>query len=408
MEELRILGGKDRFQILAAVARFIHVPFGLDTRHTADLERLSFAIFRISQALAEGEGNIGNQVESKLLDYRQAARRGTDWLLGLMQDDGTLGPVQDRLYYYRVPWALGLMGEMGAASRKLDWIHRHMFSSDGAFVGQSPLGVFEQRYASYPLACLIVSAALLDRYDIVYPGTQHLLSWQDRETGGFYNNRRDRSAAGEQELFPTCQAGMTLLLVGQLQAARKAGLWVKRLWEIQPDVEHRLYSVYSREQSLVVDFPVDQSALYVTRKDDPWQYHFNGGIAAAFLSKLYMASGDSDWLELARQYQEFSMTTDPCQFQSMQVCKSGWGSGLLYMATRQQSYRDWTIRLGDWFLDQQRDDGHWENTHYWTPQPTVADNIEITAECVMHVAHIIEYLSVGERKEVGFAIPQPK
>jgi hypothetical protein len=269
-----------------------------------------------------------------------------------------------------------------------------MLSSEGAFEGVSPQRIFDSRYGSYPLACLIVGAHLLRRFDIVYPGTQHLLTWQDPESGGFYNNRQDMTATGEQELFPTCQGGMTLLLVGQVEAVRKAGGWVKRLWELQPDVEQRLYHVYSPAKGVVMDYTLDQEALYVTKKDEPWQHHFNGGIGAAFLTKLFMATGEKEWLDLARRYQHFSMTTDECQFMSMQTCKSGWGSGLLYVVTREEGYRDWTVRMGDWFLEHQFEDGHWENTRFWTPSPTVADTIEITAEFVMHVANIVAYLSV--------------
>lgn len=333
-------------------------------------------------------------IEKKLAAYRQGSRKGTDWLLNAMNPDGSIGPVEEWLYYYRVPWAFAMMGEITAASRVLDWIYRHMFSPEGAFEGVSPMDAVGGRQESYPLSCLIVGATLMQRFDIIHPGTQHLITWQDPETGGLYNNRQDMTATGEQELFPTCQAGMTFLLAGQVEAARKAGEWVKRLWDLQPDVEHKLYTIYSRAKGLVVDYALDQEAVYVVGKDEPWQNHFNGGIAAAFLSELYMATGEEKWLGLARKYQEFSMTTDECQFQSMQLCKSCWGSGLLYVITREECYRDWTVRLGDWFLDHQFEDGHWENTKFWTPNPTAADNIEITVEFVMHVANIIAYLSV--------------
>ena len=103
-----------------------------------------------------------------------------------------------------------------------------------------------------------------------------------------------------------------------------------------------------------------------------WWVNFGAGIAAAFLTQLYMASGEKRWLDLAQAYQAFSMTSDACQFQSMQVCKSGWGAGLLYVVTREARYRDWTVRLGDWFLEHQFQDGHWENTKYWVPNPTAA------------------------------------
>jgi squalene cyclase len=86
--------------------------------------------------------------------------------------------------------------------------------------------------------------------------------------------------------------------------------------------------------------------------------------------------------------------TDKMSRQSMQVCKSGWGAGLLYLVTRETRYFDWTKRLGDWFVQHQYQDGHWENTKFWTPNPSLADNIEVTAEFVMHMANIIGYLSV--------------
>jgi hypothetical protein len=336
----------------------------------------------------------GHGLESKLAAYRQTCRKGTDWLLGFINPDGSIGPARNRLYYYRVPWTFAMMGEVTAASRTLDWIGREMFSPEGAFEGVSPQGVFEQRYGSYPLACLIVGATLLERFDISLRGARHLLTWQDPESGGFYNNRRDEPRVSEQEVFPAAQGGMSFLMVGQIDAAIKAGEWLRRLWELQPDVEHKLYHVYSPAKGLVTDYPPDQETLYVTKKDQPWQHHFNGGIAAAFLTKLYMATSETAWLDLARAYEEFSMTTDECQFQSMQTCKSGWGSGLLYLVTRQPRYRDWTVRLGDWFVDLQREDGRWENTKVFNPNPTLADNIEVTAEFVMHVANIIAYLSV--------------
>ena len=98
--------------------------------------------------------------------YRQTCRRGTDWLLNLINQDGSIGPVEERLYYYRVPWTFVLMGEISEASRVLDWISNHMFTEGGAFEGVSPQGIFFERYGSYPLACLIVGATMLQRFGV--------------------------------------------------------------------------------------------------------------------------------------------------------------------------------------------------------------------------------------------------
>ena len=338
---------------------------------------------------------MGYDIETVITHCRQAARRGTDWLLGLMRPDGAIGPAEERLFYYRVPWAFALMGEMTAASRNLDWIRRHMFTAEGAFEGISPQGGFEERYGSYPLACLLVGASMLQRFDIVYPGTRRLLQWQDPNSGGLWHVWTERTPQGEQEIFPTAQGGMTFLLTGQIEAARQAGQWFKRLRELQPDWEHKLYAVWTPAGGLVTQVPAGQVEMYITRKDAPWQHHFNGGIAAAFLAELFLATGEQEWLDLARDYQAFSMTSDECMFQSMQTCKSGWGAGLLWIATREPAYREWAARMGEWFCAHQFPDGHWENTKYWTPHPTTSINVEVTAEFVMHLANLIAYLSVG-------------
>ena len=241
--------------------------------------------------------------------------------------------------------------QITAAGRILDWIHKNMFNPQGAFEGVSPQGVFQQRYGSYPLACLLVGAALMQRFDLVYPGTHHLLTWQDPESGGFYSSRTNTGPTGEQELFPAAQGGMSFLLVGQLEAALKAGEFLARMWELQPAVGEKLYHVYSPSKGLVTDYPAAEEAEYLTRKDAPWQHHFNGGIAAALLAGLFLATGEEHWLQSAHNYQAFSMTTDACQFRSMQTCKSGWGAGLLWVATGTPVYRDWTYRMGHWFVE---------------------------------------------------------
>lgn len=332
-------------------------------------------------------------IEKRLDRFRKAAYKGRDWLLQFANPDGSIGPVQERLFYYRLPWTLALVGEIGTAHLLLGWIRDHMISAAGEFAGISPQGIFAERYGSYPLACLLMGTSMLQRYDLVYPCLPALERWQDPETGGFRNGRSELETDTRQEIFPTAQGGMACLQVGNLQAAMRAGSWLERLWKAQPDPEHRLFHVYSTVEGLINAGPEEEEALYITRKDDPWQHHFNGGIAAAFLTQFHMATKHVKWLDLAKSYQAFSMTTAECQFESKQVCKSGWGAGLLYVATGDPAYARWTVRLGDWFVDEQLEDGHWENTPYWNPQPTVADNIEITAEFVMHLANLISYLS---------------
>ena len=329
----------------------------------------------------------------KIISYKNSCDKATSWLLNFINSDGSIGPVNERLYYYRVPWCLALMGEHTVAQNKLNWITDYMFTSDGEFEGISPRGIFDTRYGSYPLSCLLIGANLLQNYEIVYPGTTKLLNWQNNVTGGFFNKLDVTSQDAEEELFPTCQAGITLLNLGKINYAIQVGNWLNNLWDIQPDIEHQLYHVSNSKIGLITNFSQDDQPLYSTKKDEPWQHHFNGGIAAAFLVHLYSATGNKSWIKLARSFQKFSMTTDICQFQSMQACKSSWGSSLLFMSTKEKKYFDWCIRFGDWYLENQHNDGHWENTKHWNPKPTLGDNIEITAEFIIHLSNIMKYIS---------------
>ena len=81
------------------------------------------------------------------------------------------------------------------------------------------------------------------------------------------------------------------------------------------------------------------------------------------------------------------------QFEVRQVCKSAWGSGLITLATGDDSYLPWLIRMGDWFTEIQEADGRWSNSAYIEPDPPLAHQIEATAEFVVHLDTLIAALS---------------
>ena len=141
----------------------------------------------------------------------------------------------------------------------------------------------------------------------------------------------------------------------------------------------------------------------VTRKRSAWQWHFDGGIAAAFLTKLYLATGEPRWLALAEEFQAFSMTSGPEMFHSWQTCKSGWGAGMLYLATGERKYLEWTLLMGDWFLARQHDGGEWKadfvadppGCPYTEEQRNEQWTIHGVAEHAMHMANIVANISAG-------------
>src|SRR5687768_8907197 len=96
--------------------------------------------------------------------YRRANQRGTDWLLQQVNDDGSIGPVDQDFTYYRLPWTFTITGHTDAALRLCDWVRQHQFS-DGDFVGVSPRQIEANAYQN---ATFIYGAQMLRQYDLSY------------------------------------------------------------------------------------------------------------------------------------------------------------------------------------------------------------------------------------------------
>lgn len=330
-------------------------------------------------------------LREKLATYDAARRRGADFLLAHANADGSIGPVEKGTYYYRMPWALALAGETAAASRLLGWIEQRMLTPEGEVAGAASHDRGMSRGANtYAETCLAYGAHLLGRFDVARRAMDFALRYQDPETGGAWWDRSRTGPDDPQIVFTTAQLGMSAVLTGHLEAARLVGRFFERLWAAQPELPDRLYTIWARSGGLATRVPEGaERRHYVNEAQDERQFHYNGGIAAAFLTRLYLATGDARWLELARGYQRFSMESTERQFNVKQVCKSAWGGGLLAIATGEARYLAWAARLGDWFVAGQHGDGRWQNTDYVDPTHPLENNLAITAEFVVHLDTVI-------------------
>jgi hypothetical protein len=195
---------------------------------------------------------------------------------------------------------------------------------------------------------------------------------------------------------------MSAVMRGDLPSAIRVGEWLERLWQAQPALPDRLYTIWTRGGGLATDVPDGEDPRqYVNEAGAVRQYHYNGGIAAACLTHLSLATGDGRWLDLARGFQRFSMESTEGQFQTKQVCKSAWGAGLLSLATGDPGYTPWLHRMGDWFAAEQEADGRWSNTPYLDPDPPLAHQIEATAEFCVHLDTLIGALAAVAAREAA-------
>ncbi len=343
---------------------------------------------------------------SKVADVRaraeDARRRGVEFLLEHIGSDGSVADATGgRVTWYRFPWALEVSGETAAAAAVLGWIERAGLGTDGQFHGGMTWDSGANRTTNtYPETILAYGAWLMRRFDIARKAMDFATRFHDPGTGGIFMTRERTSPGDPQLLFPTAQFGMSAVMTGRLDTARATGEWFTRLWDAQPELPERLYTIWTSDSPLTeLREGIDRRHI-VQEAHQPLQLFYNGGISASFLTQLYMATGEGRWLDYARRYQQFSIDSCPEQFDTKQVCKSAWGSGLLYLATGDAAYVPWIARMGAWFADEQESDGGWSNTIAIESDPPLRHRLEITAEFVVHLDTVIAALETARAVEM--------
>jgi len=322
-----------------------------------------------------------------------SAANGVAWLTGRIGSNGD--PATQHCHYYRIPWALALSGRRREASAVFSWVEREALQDNGDLRPEAR-GGFTSRWASYPVAILASGAWHLERYDTAQRLAGRLGSaYQDAETGGAYASHPDHRSDGRQDLFPTAQLGMTGLTTGHLDLAHGAYRWLESLYESQPDVPRRLYTA-TQGARLITDTGDDAELAWqvVTDFTKPRQAFYNPGIAAAFLGRYHMATGNGRALRLAENYIDLTIRGTEAQFDysdSVQVCKFAWGAAVLLEATGNPAYLEHLWRMAHWFVAAQNSDGSWDNSPFLMERGGHAPSTraEITAEFVQHLMSIV-------------------
>ena len=343
--------------------------------------------------MAIREGIRPAALESRLDAYLGARRRGIDWLLARVREDGAIGDPDEGWKYYRALWTFGATGDVVAANRVAGFIRRNLVVRDAA--GRPSIGGPLRKKLTdwaYSDATHIVGAQMIEAYDLGIGLLPALLADMDPVSGSVANDHlADGSLSDAGDIPYTCGVGFAALACGDIATARRVAGFLRLIHDAQTELPDSFYCFWSRsrQRPILRSDPDFELRMVVDNQVDRSQRWTIGGISAGFLCRLYLADPDPSHLDLARRYQAFSMAATDAQFKYPAVCKSSWGSSLLWMITGDEQYRDWTLRMGDWYVDTQEPDG------YWHPlvERTEADRIEVTLEFVMHLDTLIGALA---------------
>ncbi len=331
-----------------------------------------------------------------LAPYIAARDRAAAYLVARQSPDGLIGePEWGMGAYYKAAWALAATGRTQNAARLLSWVRQHSFDPQtGDFRGENPRGAALDAIYPYPNAWLTIGAHKLGAFDVARKAADFLVTLQDPNSGGFRARIDVEPEKAPQDVLSSSQAGLACLFGGRLGNARACGGFLRRVMDAQPDPERRLYFVWQRG-ALRTEFKPESATFFVLQADQPLQWYFMMGIAAAFLCRLAMASGEPSPLELAGRYLDLAFRCTDAMYETAQVGKVGWGAALAYQLTGEARYCDLALRVAAALLAQQNTDGSWHNTGGFTHQ-AVTD--EVTAEFVVLLDEMIQGLAAAPQR----------
>jgi len=285
-----------------------------------------------------------------------SVRRGCAWLKGLIDRDGQISGSDQASLYFKVPAALMVTGELGAALRNLNWIANNLVGPDGAL--KTPQGQPEPR--SYDRGWLLWSAATCGRYDIAFPLAADLKAFQCAATGGFWDSRKERlENAGTHHAMTVGFAGLGLLAVRHVDEARAAADFLSGLLERQSlpqdRVEVQVHVNAAGEQTLTrSDNPSDFVDCRATR-----QRPARIGPAQILLIRLYRLSGDPRYLRAAWNYTNMFLDGADGIYDCVESHKFMWGMLELMEVSPDPRLRPAADRVAAYIVSRQQPDGQW-------------------------------------------------
>lgn len=312
--------------------------------------------------------------DPRLEQFQQAGRRGAQFTVGFQRPDGSYlweGYPPDA--FHKQPYSWALAGSVEAAQRLLNWIARERLLPDGQ--------LRDYRGDLYKHSWLLQGAHRLGRFDLSYPVADFLVSAQ-APCGGLPHF----AGEGRCRALAACLAGIALLYAGRLAEVRRIADWSVTLLD-QPDPQ-RFYYCTTLEGQLLSDDPALSIDLGA-----PGQVYWEIGLPQMLMCRLHMATGEAQYLDLARQFFAWQTRCAADRFSFTGSGKSALAAALLYLLGGDLAAREAAYGFGGFLLQSQLPDGSWRNPD-WPPEVLYA--IDAAAEFNVWLQEIATTLSAAD------------
>jgi len=278
--------------------------------------------------------------------YQETGRKAVRYQLEYQRADGCYiweGYANDA--YHKQAYSWGAAGYLEPAHRLLTWVKDNTLQPDGQLAAYNG--------DVYKLAWFFQGAHRLGRFDLSYPVMSFLLA-QQAPCGGFPH------LAGDEFIrsLSTCWTGVAALYLGRVDIARTTADWAISMLEQQPD-EDKFYFRTTRDGVLVTP-DIDPNALHIDTRN-PKQDYWEVGLPLQLMCRLYMVTGDQEYLGLAERFFEFKLRCYEDNFTFVGSGKSSLGAALYYLLTGDDRARQAAYRFADFLVETQYPEGGWRD-----------------------------------------------
>ena len=198
----------------------------------------------------------------------------------------------------------------------------------------------------------------------------------------------------------TSSAGMACLAAGQIAPARQAGDFILRLLSLQPQPDKYFYSCMKPDGSLYTDLSDDEDAwapegrkqkCLSTQADAAAELTWLIGKPTKFLSRLYTATQEAQYLEGARTAFAFFHKLHDNAWTNYASCKTMWAGAELYRITGEEEFAKTALRILDFYCESQSPAGNWVHK-LWFDQAsdqTIEWTADMTLEFMAEISDVI-------------------
>jgi len=294
--------------------------------------------------------------DARMLKYQNAIDKAAIWLKEQRKGDGSLKRSSSLLGYYTAPVFYRAAGMGRDANTCLQYIKKNYLKENGELI--LPKGVWDNM-KPYPQAWVTISSEIWGRDDIANKTFNYALTYQDPKTGGIFGEEKDRQQGkGRIDFDSTSILGIAGIKFKRENTVRQIGNYLINLYKSQPDLDNRFLWQWDTEEGIISDYPKEEEAnfaLSVGKKAEMSTYRH--GLLIIFFVKYFLYTGDIRFLKAAEEHFDYALEANDDFFEYGFCHKFGWGSALLYKATKKEKYREGSIKVAELLCSLQASDG---------------------------------------------------